>query len=87
MTDSIIFAVPALYLLLQWIALGKMRDNWHVAAVLPAAFMGAALVIVALGLMANSDMALLVLLVGLPVATLYLIALLPIYFLFHGQRH
>lgn len=86
MTGQVILIVPILYVVLQWAALNRMRDGWQVAALLPAFFMGAALALVAIGLLAGADLALLALMFGLPVATIYLLVLWPLHMVLGGHR-
>ena len=79
MTAQIILIVPLLYIILQWTALYRMRDGWHVAALLPAFFMCAALLFMVIGLVTNVDLALIALMIGLPLATTYLLILWPLH--------
>ena len=81
MTGQIILIVPILYVVLQWAALYRMRDGWHVAALLPAVFLSAALLIMIGGIILGIDFALLILMFGLPLATAYLIVLWPLHFM------
>lgn len=73
--------IPILYVVLQLLALGLMRSNWQFAATLPALAMGASLTMFILGILTNAGGAAVWLVLGLPVATAYLLFLLPIYFL------
>ncbi len=79
MSAQIILLVPILYVALQWAALHKMRDGWHIAALLPAVLMGVALLFMVVGLLASADLALLALMIGLPMATAYLMILWPLH--------
>ncbi|MEM6824678.1 MAG: hypothetical protein AAF566_06175 [Pseudomonadota bacterium] len=79
MTGQIVLAVPLLYVVLQWTALHRMRDGWHVAALLPAVFMCAALLFMVVGLVTSIDLALVGLMIGLPLATTYLMILWPLH--------
>lgn len=87
MNGQLIFAVPLLYVVLQWAALSRMRDGWHVAAMLPAVIMGLALLLVILGIIVHFDVALIGLMFGLPAATLYLIVLWPLYMMLCRDKH
>ena len=86
MTGQIIILVPILYVALQWTALHKMKDGWQVAALLPAVMMAGALVVMALGLLTHADIALLALMLGLPIATAYLLVLWPLHLIL-GRQH
>lgn len=79
--DTILLLVPILYVALQWSALRRMRHGWRWAATLPAAAMLAALAIFVLGIATNADMAAIWLVLGLPVATAYLVLLLPLHWM------
>lgn len=81
MTQSIIIAVPLLYAGLQFTALRRMRDGWRRAAMVPALMLAAALAILIMGLLARADLPALALTAGLPLATLYLMILLPLHVL------
>ncbi|MEM1066596.1 MAG: hypothetical protein AAF771_02090 [Pseudomonadota bacterium] len=85
MTDSLLLFLPLLYLALQWLALRRMREAWQVAAVLPALFMGAALAIFVIGMMTGANLAALVLVLGMPLATLYLLLLVPLHWVMARQ--
>lgn len=85
MTGQIILTLPLLYIALQATALYRMRKGWQWAALLPAVFMMAALVVMAVGLIANMDLALLALMFGLPLATTYLLILWPLHFFWVRQ--
>lgn len=87
MTEQIILIVPILYIVLQWTALSRMRDGWHVAALMPAVFMLAALILMVFGLLANADIALLALMIGLPLATGYLLILWPLHLVLGPASH
>lgn len=86
MSSQIILIVPILYVALQWAALHRMRDGWHIAALLPALVMAVALLFMVVGLIASADLALLALMIGLPLATIYLIVLWPLHLMLgrHG---
>jgi hypothetical protein len=70
-----------IYLALQWSALRRMRDGWRVAATFPVIAMLFALFLFVLGILTNASMAAMWLVLGLPLATLYLLCLLPIHWL------
>ena len=79
MTGQFILVVPILYVALQWAALHKMKDGWQTAALLPAVFMAAALILMVVGLLTSVDLALVALMLGLPLATAYLLVLWPLH--------
>jgi hypothetical protein len=79
--DTVLILVPVLYVALQWSALKRMRDGWRWAATIPAAAMMAALAIFVVGIATNADMAAIWLVLGLPLATAYLILLLPLHWM------
>lgn len=76
----LILILPLVYVALQWAALSRMRRGWQVAALFPAVCMGAALAAMAVGIAAGSDLAAVGLMLGLPVATAYLLILWPLHF-------
>lgn len=86
MSGQVVLIVPVLYVVLQWAALNKMRDGWHVAALLPAVVMFAALLLMVVGIVAQVDLALLAVMLGLPIATAYLLVLWPLHLMLgrHG---
>ena len=79
--DTVLILVPVLYVALQWSALKRMRDGWRWAATIPAAAMMAALAIFVVGIATNADMAAIWLVLGLPLATAYLVLLLPLHWM------
>ena len=79
--DTFLILVPVLYVALQWSALKRMRHGWRWAATIPAAAMVAALAIFVVGIATNADMAAIWLVLGLPVATAYLVLLLPLHWM------
>lgn len=79
MTAILILALPLLYVTLQWAALARMQGRWRKAALLPVIFMAAALALMAVGIAARTDLAAAALMVGLPVATAYLVVLWPLH--------
>lgn len=83
MNGIIIVLVPIVYITLQWAALARMRDGWQVAAVLPAAFMFGALLLLVVGLLTQADLAAAAVIIGLPLATAYLIVLWPLHLALH----
>lgn len=85
MTGHLILGVPILYVVLQWAALHKMRNGWHVAAVLPAVCMTGALLLMIVGIVAGADLALLAIMIGLPLATAYLLILWPLHLVLSRQ--
>ena len=87
MKEQIVLIVPILYIVLQWTALSRMRNGWHVAALMPAVFMLAALLLMVVGLLANVDVALLALMIGLPLATAYLLVLWPLHMVLGPPSH
>jgi hypothetical protein len=86
LTDTTLLAVPLGYLALQILALTQMRAGWHRAAILPAVLMAVALVVFVGGMVMNASLATAALMLGLPVATLYLCLLLPAYWLLGASR-
>ena len=79
--DTLILFVPLAYLVLQWLALRRMQDGWRRAAVFPVIFMAAGLVFFVVGIATNASMASVWLVLGMPVATLYLLFLFPVHWL------
>lgn len=80
-----IFVIPALYVALQYAALRYMQRGWQIAAILPAVAMGASLVVFILGILVNANNLAMWLVLGLPIATLYLACLLPLHWV--AERH
>jgi hypothetical protein len=70
-----------LYVALQWSALKRMRHGWRWAAALPVVAMAAALAVFVVGIATNASMTAIWLMLGLPVATLYLVLLLPLHWI------
>lgn len=68
-----------LYVILQWAALMRMRGSWHVAAMIPAMVMGAALGLMAVGIAAGASLPAAVFVFALPAATAYLAILWPLH--------
>ena len=85
MTATLILLLPLVYITLQWAALSRMQGGWQVAALMPAVFMAAALGLMVVGIVAQMDLAAMVLMVGLPLATLYLIILWPLHLALSGD--
>lgn len=81
---QMIFLLPLLYVVLQWLALRRMREAWQVAAALPAVFMAAALAVFVIGILTGADLASLWLVLGMPAATAYLLLLFPIHWALSG---
>ena len=79
--ETLLLAIPVIYLALQWSALRRMRDGWRLAATFPVIAMLFALFLFVLGILTNASMAAMWLVLGLPVATLYLLCLLPLHWL------
>jgi hypothetical protein len=79
--DSLLLLIPVLYVALQWSALKRMRYGWRWAASLPAAAMIAALAVFVVGIATNAETAAMWLVLGLPVATAYLVLLLPLHWM------
>jgi hypothetical protein len=84
--ETLLLLVPVLYVALQWSALRRMRHGWRWAAALPVIAMLAALAVFVVGIATNANMAAMWLVLGLPVATLYLVLLLPLHWMIarHG---
>ncbi|MEL6168603.1 MAG: hypothetical protein AAFR35_07915 [Pseudomonadota bacterium] len=74
---TLILLIPIAYVALQLVALRSMRNGWQWAAALPAVAMGAALLVYLVGIVTNAASSSLWLMMGLPVATLYLLLLFP----------
>lgn len=85
MTGAIFLGLPALYITLQWLALRRMRAGWHMAAWLPVYFLALALAVMAIGIASNGTLATIALMVGLPVATAYLLILWPLHLLLNRR--
>ena len=83
---DIILATPVLYVILQAVALRRMDDGWRAAALFPGLLMGAALLVFVVGIVTNASMAAMWLVLGLPVATLYLALLLPLHWIARLRR-
>jgi hypothetical protein len=79
--ETFLILLPIAYVALQWSALQRMRDRWLWAAVLPVMLMAVALAVFIVGMLTNASMTTLWLMLGLPVATLYLVLLLPIHWI------
>lgn len=79
--EKLLLLIPLLYVILQWSALTRMKDGWKWAAAVPAIAMGAALTVFVIGIATNAGMAAMWLVLGLPVATFYLLLLFPIHWL------
>jgi hypothetical protein len=79
--ETLLLLVPVLYVALQWSALRRMRNGWRWAAAIPVAAMLAALAVFAVGIATNANMAAIWLVLGLPLATLYLVLLLPLHWI------
>jgi hypothetical protein len=79
--ETLLLLVPVLYVALQWSALRRMRNGWRWAAAIPVAAMLAALAVFAVGIATNANMTAIWLVLGLPVATLYLVLLLPLHWI------
>ncbi len=74
-----VILLPLAYIALQWLALRRMQAGWQTAALLPVGVMALALLVMVFGLAAGTDLAVASVFVGLPVATLYLLILLPLH--------
>ncbi len=79
--DNLLLLIPVVYVILQWSALRRMNHGWRLAAIMPALAMAAALAIFVIGIATNAGMAAMWLVLGLPLATLYLIVLFPIHWI------
>jgi hypothetical protein len=79
--ESLLLLLPVLYVALQWSALKRMRHGWRWAAALPVVAMAAALAVFVVGIATNASMTAIWLMLGLPVATLYLVLLLPLHWI------
>jgi hypothetical protein len=79
--ETLLLLVPVVYVALQWSALKRMRHGWRYAAAFPVLAMSLALAIFVVGIVTNANMAAMWLVLGLPVATLYLVLLLPLHWL------
>ena len=77
----VLLFVPTTYVLLQYIAYRNMRQGWKVAAALPGFVMVASLLLFVVGIATNASYAPVALILGLPLATLYLIVLYPLHWL------
>lgn len=85
MDAKLVLLIPVLYVALQCAALSRMRDNWQMAAVMPAAFMLLSLGIFVLGIVTGASSAAMWLILGLPAATIYLVFLLPLHWALHSD--
>jgi len=81
---QMILLLPLSYVILQWLALQRMRRAWQVAAALPAVFMALALGVFIVGILTGADLAALLLVIGMPVATGYLVLLFPLHWVMAG---
>lgn len=79
--ETLLLLTPVAYLLLQWSALKRMQDGWRIAAAFPVLAMLAALVVFVIGILTNASMAAMWLVLGLPLATVYLLFLHPLYWI------
>jgi hypothetical protein len=86
MSPVIASSIPILYILLQWSALNRMRAGWRAAALFPVLLMTFALAATVVGIASNASLAPLALVLGLPVATLYLLVLLPLHMMLSSPR-
>jgi hypothetical protein len=71
--------LPLVYLSLQVSALRRMREGWRMAAALPVLLMGLALAVFVIGIVTNASTSSIWLVLGLPVATVYLLLLHPVH--------
>ncbi|MEO0692933.1 MAG: hypothetical protein AAFY90_08690 [Pseudomonadota bacterium] len=85
MTQTILL-LPMLYVILQWWALRRMREAWQVAAAVPAVFMAGGLAAFVIGILTGADLAALWLVIGMPLATAYLLLLFPVYWAVSGMQ-
>lgn len=85
LSATLILILPLIYVILQWAALARMEGRWQTAALMPAMFMAAALAAMAFGIAARIDAAALALMLGLPLATLYLLVLWPLHLALRGE--
>ncbi len=76
---TLILLIPLAYVGLQWTALQYMERGWQIAAALPLVALAASLAIFVIGIATNASDAAIWLVLGLPVATLYLVLLWPIH--------
>ena len=79
--ETLLLLLPVLYVALQWSALRRMRHGWRWAAAIPVMAMLAALAVFVVGIATNANMAAMWLVLGLPVATVYLSLLLPLHWI------
>jgi hypothetical protein len=79
--ETLLLLVPVLYVALQWSALKRMRHGWRYAAFFPVFAMALALAVFVIGIATNANMAAMWLVLGLPVATAYLVLLLPLHWM------
>ena len=86
MSAAIVLLLPLVYVALQWAALRRMRHGWQLAAIAPAAGMAAALAVLAVGIAIGADFAAVGLMLGLPLATGYLLVLLLLHGAFSQRR-
>ena len=86
MSAIIAALIPILYILLQWSALNRMRAGWRAAALFPVLLMGLALAATVVGIASNASLAPLALVLGLPLATVYLLVLLPLHLMLSSPR-
>ena len=80
MTAFAVIALPMLYIVLQYAALTRMREGWQLAALMPVGLISLSLILMILGMISGVDVAVAAVILGLPLATVYLMVLLPLYF-------
>ena len=79
--ETLLLLLPILYVVLQLSALRRMRDGWRWAAALPVMAMLAALAVFVVGIATNANLSAIWLVLGLPLATLYLVLLVPLHWI------
>ena len=79
--ETLLLLIPVVYIALQWSALKRMRNGWRLAATFPVIAMLAALALFVIGMFTNASLATMWLVLGLPVATVYLVCLLPLHWI------
>ncbi len=76
---TLILLIPLAYVGLQWSALQHMQRGWQIAAALPVVLLAASVAFLVIGMVTNASEAAIWLVLGLPIATLYLVLLWPIH--------
>jgi ABC-type uncharacterized transport system permease subunit len=79
--SDLLLGFPIAYVALQWLALRRLRHGWRTAALIPGIFLMGALALFVVGIVTNASVAAIWLVIGLPLATLYLALLVPLHWI------